>query len=87
MSDRPQWFERDIIAPANRCERDAVRVVQRVLRVPETGEMDAATATSLRGVQQLFGLPVTGIIDAATAARIDAMRPWQLEGEKPCRPY
>lgn len=76
---KPEWFERDIIAPANEGERDAVRVAQRALRAPETGEMDTATKTALRGVQMLFGLPVSGVLDEATAVRIDSLRPWTLK--------
>lgn len=75
---KPDWFERDIIEPANEAERDAVRVAQRALRVTPSGEMDASTRSALRGLQHLFGLPVTGIIDLATAEQIDALRPWTL---------
>lgn len=76
---KPDWFDRDIIAPASEAEREAVRVAQRALRVPETGEMDTATKGALRGAQYLFGLPVTGTLDEATANRIDSLRPWQLK--------
>lgn len=81
------WFERDIIAPASEAEREALRVAQRALRVSPTGEMDTATKSALRGAQYLFGLPVTGHLDRATATVIDGLRPWQQEGEAPCRPY
>lgn len=78
----PDWFERDIIAPANEAERDAVRVAQRAMRLRPTGEMDVATRSGLRGVQNLFGLVVTGILDAATAEKIDGLRPWQVEEDR-----
>ncbi len=77
----PEWFEREIVAPANDTERAAVRLAQRVLRAPETGEMDTATRTALRGAQYLFGLEVTGNLDLATARVIDGLRPWQEESE------
>lgn len=76
---RPPWFERDIISPANEAERDAVRFAQRVLRAPETGEMDTATRSALRGVQYLFGLEITGNLDEATAEKVDGLRPWAEE--------
>lgn len=69
------WFERDIIAPVTEAERAAVRVAQRTLRVPVTGEMDWATKSALRGHQYLFGLGVTGILDRATAELIEKLRP------------
>lgn len=84
----PDWFPRDIIAPASEAEREAVRVAQRALRLVPTGDMDEPTRASLRGAQRLYGLPVTGILDAATAVVIDGLRPYQVESEeKPCRPY
>lgn len=75
----PGWFPRDIIAPANDRERDAVRVAQRALRLIPTGNMDEPTKASLRGTQRVFGIPVSGVLDAATARVIDSLRPWQLE--------
>jgi hypothetical protein len=73
------WMPRvTIIAPANEAERAAIQTAQRALRVPETGEMDAATKTALRGVQYLFGLPVTGVLDKGTAAALDRLRPPSL---------
>ncbi len=68
---KPQWFKRDIIEPVTDFEHDAVTHVQRVLRCPETGEMDEVTITHIRGLQMLFGLPITGIIDEATAEQVD----------------
>ena len=76
MSDTPSWYTRDIVAPANADERRAVRLAQRVLRVPVTGEMDTPTRAALRGIQQLYGIHVTGTLDERTAVAIDAMRPW-----------
>jgi putative peptidoglycan binding protein len=79
---RPDWFERDIIAPASEGERSAVRLAQRVLRVDVTGEMDAATRSALRGAQYLYGVPVTGILDEKTAVVIDGMRPYSLREDE-----
>ena len=70
--------ERVIIAPANEGEREAMRTVQRALRLPETGAMDDATRAALRGVQSLFKLPVTGVLDRATAEALDRLRPPSL---------
>jgi hypothetical protein len=85
---KPEWLPRDIVAPANEAERDAVRVAQRAVRLHPSGEMDIATKSALRGVQHLFGLPVTGILDEATAERIDQLRPWQVEADRsPVRKY
>lgn len=79
----PAWFPREIYAPANEAEREAVRVAQRALRLVPTGEMDEPTRASLRGTQRLYGIPVTGILDVATAVVIDGLRPYQVE-EEPC---
>ena len=73
MPDLP-WFRRDIIRPATEFEHEALRHVQRVLRMPVTGEMDEVTITSLRGVQAVFGLTMTGILDKATAEEIENIR-------------
>lgn len=70
---KPDWIKRDIIAPANEFEREAVRHSQRVLRCTETGEMDHEFIVRLRGIQLLFGLPVTGALDLATAEQIEKM--------------
>ena len=71
---KPGWFKRTIIRPATDFERDAVIHVQRVLRCPETGEMDEATISHIRGLQQLFGLRVSGVIDEATARQVERIR-------------
>lgn len=71
---KPAWFKRPIIRPANEVERAVVTHVQRVLRCPETGEMDTATVSHIRGLQQLYGLRVNGIIDEATAIKVEGLR-------------
>jgi len=87
-SRTPEWFPRDIMIPCSDREKEAVRVVQRALRLNPTGDMDEATKASLRGTQRLYGLPVSGILDAATAIVIDKLRPWVIEDEETrCRPY
>lgn len=73
-SSKPAWFKRTIIRPATQFERDAVTHVQRVLRCPETGEMDEATISHIRGLQQLFSLRVTGVLDEATAIQVERIR-------------
>lgn len=82
VTDKPEWFERDVITPVSEAEKAAVRVAQRATRCAPTGEMDTATKTALRGVQYLFGLPVTGILDLATAQKIETLRPWQLQEDE-----
>lgn len=71
---KPPWFKRTIIRPTTEFEHDAVTHVQRVLRCPETGEMDEGTVSHIRGLQQLFGLRVTGYIDEQTARQVDRIR-------------
>lgn len=56
-----------------------MRIAQRALRAPVTGEMDTATKTAIRGAQYLFGVSVTGILDEATAIVVDKLRPWTLQ--------
>jgi hypothetical protein len=68
------WFKRDIIRPATEFEHEALRHVQRVLRMPVTGEMDDITIAALRGIQGVFGLRMTGILDKATAEEIENIR-------------
>lgn len=78
MTDMPEphllWWKRTIIAPANQFERDAVTHAQRVMRCPETGQMDEATITHLRGLQLLFGLAPTGELNEETARQIERVR-------------
>lgn len=71
---KPSWFKRTIIRPTTEFEHDAVTHVQRILRCPETGEMDDGTISHIRGLQQLFGLRVTGYIDEQTARQVDRIR-------------
>lgn len=71
---KPSWFKRTIIRPTTEFEHDAVTHVQRILRCPETGEMDEGTISHIRGLQQLFGLRVTGYIDEQTARQVDRIR-------------
>lgn len=68
------WWKRDIIRPSTEFEREAVRHVQRVLRIQVTGDMDEVTRASLRGVQGVFGLRMTGILDKPTAEEIENIR-------------
>lgn len=76
------WLPREIHTPVNGAERDAVRVAQRLFRLPTTGEMDWATRAALRGLQRISSLEVTGILNEETAVVIDSLRPWMpLEGE------
>jgi hypothetical protein len=58
----------------NEEQKEAVRHVQRVLRVDETGDMDGPTKAVLRGMQSLFGLTVSGCLDAQTAEKIEQIR-------------
>lgn len=70
----PLWWKRTIIRPATDFERDAVRLVQRVLMCPITGEMDPATIAHIKGMQNLFGLRPSGILDEASAIQIERLR-------------
>lgn len=72
--DLPEWCPREIVYPGSEADKDAVRFVQRVLRVEPTGEMDPATEGSIRGFQRLHGMPPTGMITKATAWAIDRYR-------------
>ena len=71
---RPSWFKRTVITVTTPFEKEAVLHVQRVLRCPETGEMDEQTASHIRGLQALFGLPTTGVLDENTARQIERIR-------------
>lgn len=72
--DRPVWFDRDIIFPVSEFEHDAVKQVQRVLRLEETGLMDHQTRAHIQGFQSLFRLRVTGMLDLPTAQKIEEVR-------------
>jgi hypothetical protein len=71
---KPVWFKRTIIRATTEFEKDAVTHVQRVLRCPETGEMDETTISHIRGLQHLFGLRVTGVLDEPTAVQVERIR-------------
>ena len=66
--------KRDIVAPVSAAEREAVRLAQRALGLPETGALDEPTKSRLRGIQSLFRAPVTGVLDRTTAALIERLR-------------
>lgn len=77
---RPDWLPRDIVAAYSPEEKAAVRHAQRVLRLPETGDMDVRTEAALRGLQVRFKLLPTGILDAPTGRLLDRLRPRSEEG-------
>ena len=77
---RPDWLPRDVVNPIGEIEKAAVRHAQRMLRLPDTGEMDARTEAALRGLQARFRLVPTGILDAQTGLQLDRMRPRSEEG-------
>lgn len=77
---RPDWLPRDIVSPQGEAEERAVRRAQRVLRVPETGRLDARTEAALRGVQSRFRLAATGCLDGPTGLLLDRLRPPLEEG-------
>jgi len=70
----PTWFDRDIIYPVGEFEQEAVRHVQRIMRLEETGTMDHSTRSHIQGLQALFNLKVTGILDLPTAQKIEEIR-------------
>jgi peptidoglycan hydrolase-like protein with peptidoglycan-binding domain len=74
ISDLPDWLPREIILPGTDQDKEAVRLVQRVLRAEPTGLMDGNTLSSIRGFQRLHRLPVTGMLDKATAWAIEKYR-------------
>lgn len=69
------WYQRRVIVPVTEADHVAVRHVQRVLGMAETGDMNEELRASLRGFQRLFRLPLTGILDDATAEKIDQLFP------------
>lgn len=69
-----EWFSGPVMWVVNESDRVAVRHAQRVLRLPETGELDQLTRASIRGFQSLFQLPQTGILDLATAEKLEQVR-------------
>lgn len=72
-SQRPAWLPQDIITAVSAEDAEAVRHVQRVLRVPETGAIDPATRSAIMGVQQLFSGRATGVLDAETGRCVDRL--------------
>lgn len=81
-SGRPAWFKRDIIVATTPFEKNAVLYAQRVMRCPETGELDDTTASHLRALQLLFGLNPNGYLDVATAEQLERLRVYgATEGE------
>jgi len=75
--EKPAWFKRDIYqTPTREFEIDAVKHVQRILRVEETGLMDDETKARIRGMQKVTGLAITGIIDLPTAQAVEVLRSW-----------
>jgi hypothetical protein len=70
-----EWYRRPVVAPVTQQDRDTVRHVQKVLTIPETGNLDEETSCRIRGLQALFGLRVTGVIDDATARQVDRIWP------------
>lgn len=71
--ERPKWLPRDIITAATPDEQEAVRHVQRALRVRESGLIDPETRSAILGVQQLFGLTASGVLDGDTARCVDRL--------------
>lgn len=69
------WYRRRIVVPVTQADHEAVKHVQRVMTIPETGNLDEATTCRIRGLQALFGLTVTGVVDDATAQQIDRIWP------------
>jgi hypothetical protein len=76
----PSWLPRDIVRPVSEAEKAAVRHAQRVLRLPDTGDLDQRTEAALRGLQARFRLAPSGILDAPTGLLLDRLRPPSEEG-------
>jgi hypothetical protein len=72
---KPSWYRKRILTVQNEFDRDAVRHVQRVLSLEETGELDERTVMKIRGLQYIFSLPMTGYIDDATAEEVERIFP------------
>lgn len=72
----PSWYKRRILTVNNDFDREAVRHVQRVLSLAETGELDESTVMKIRGLQYIFNLPMTGCIDDATAEEVERIFPF-----------
>lgn len=63
----PTWFRRPLIAGDR---GDDVLIVQRLLGLPLTGELDESTRMVLRGFQRIAGIAPTGDVDAETATAL-----------------
>ena len=73
---KPSWYKRRILTVNNEFDREAVRHVQRVLSLEESGELDERTVMKIRGLQYIFNLPMTGYIDDATAEEVERIFPF-----------
>lgn len=73
---KPSWYRKRILSVTNEFDREAVRHVQRVLSMEETGELDDRTVMKIRGIQYVFNLPMTGVIDDATAEEVERIFPY-----------
>lgn len=73
---KPSWYKKRILTINNEFDREAVRHVQRVLSLPETGEYDDPTVMKIRGLQYIFNLRMTGYIDDATAEEVERIFPF-----------
>lgn len=73
---KPAWYDRRIYAVTTEQERSAVKYVQRVLGLRETGDLDEETKSHIRGLQVLFGLRPTAVIDDETAEQIERIFPY-----------
>lgn len=71
----PEWSGgRQIIVPSTETQHEAVRVVQRCLRIPDTGVLDEGTAAAVRGIQRLFNRYPSGVLDRETMWLFDGLR-------------
>jgi hypothetical protein len=73
---RLPWYKRRVYAVTTEQEAETIRYVQKVLGLPETGELDEGTQSHIRGLQVLFGLRATGIVDDATAELVERIWPY-----------
>jgi len=73
---KPVWYDRRIYAVTTDREREAVKYVQRVLGLRESGDLDEETKSHIRGLQVLFGLRPSAVIDDATAEQIERIFPY-----------
>lgn len=73
---KPSWYKKRILTVNNEFDREAVRHIQRVLSLEESGELDERTTMKIRGLQYIFNLPMTGYIDDATAEEVERIFPY-----------